>query len=157
MMSPSESALSASETTLVRRMASSDISSVLIVLKESPEASMWSEDSLLKVASEGAAWIAERNGRVVGILIGQSAADEFEILNLAVGPDFRRLGVATQLVNATIEDARARGAHQTYLEVRASNEAGVAFYSRFGFRVCGRRAKYYRDPVEDAVVMVLHK
>ena len=156
-MSPSESALSASETTLVRRMASSDISSVLIVLKESPQASMWSEDSLLKVASEGAAWIAERNGRVVGILIGQSAADEFEILNLAVGPDFRRLGVATQLVNATIEDARARGAHQTYLEVRASNEAGVAFYSRFGFRVCGRRAKYYRDPVENAVVMVLHK
>ena len=82
---------------------------------------------------------AELDGRVAGILIGRVAADEFEILNLAVGETSRRRGVATQLVSAALEFARTSGARQAYLEVRASNEGGIAFYTRLGFQVCGRR------------------
>ena len=52
---------------------------------------------------------------------------------------------------------RTEGAQQAYLEVRASNHAAIALYTRLGFRVCGRRPNYYRDPEEDAVlVLVLH-
>jgi ribosomal-protein-alanine N-acetyltransferase len=96
------------------------------------------------------------DGRLAGILIGRRAADEFEILNLAVGREFRRRGVATQLVRAALEFAEAAGARQTYLEVRAFNEGGIEFYTRLGFQKCGRRTNYYRDPVEDAVLLVFH-
>jgi len=117
---------------------------------------MWSRESLLESVSGGIAWAAELDGRVAGILIGQIAADEFEILNLAVGKACRRRGVATQLVRAAFENARSAGARQAYLEVRASNEGGIAFYTRMGFRICGRRPNYYRDPAEEAVLLVLH-
>jgi ribosomal protein S18 acetylase RimI-like enzyme len=132
-----------------------DVSAVQAILKESPEASMWSEESLLESASTGVAWVARLNGTVVGILIGRGAADEFEILNMAVGKTWRRGKVATRLVEAALERARSAGARKTYLEVRASNEGGVSFYKRIGFRDMGRRPDYYARPKEDAVLLVL--
>ena len=140
----------------VRRMAASDASAAHLILKESPEASIWSNESLSESVSRGIAWSAELDGRVAGILIGRVAADEFEILNLAVGKECRRRGIATQLVRSALEQVRAAGARRTYLEVRASNAGGIAFYARMGFRECGRRPNYYRDPMEDAVLLVSH-
>jgi [ribosomal protein S18]-alanine N-acetyltransferase len=140
----------------VRRMSASDASAAHSILKESPESSIWSKESLLESVSQGIAWAAELDGRVAGILIGRVAADEFEILNLAVGKACRRRGIATQLVRSALEQVRAAGARRTYLEVRASNAGGIAFYERMGFRECGRRPNYYRDPLEDAVLLVSH-
>lgn len=142
---------------IVRRMSTSDASAAHSILKESPEASIWSTESLLESVSQGFAWAAELDGGIAGILIGRVVADEFEILNLAVGKAFRRRGIATQLVSFALEFARRTGAQRTYLEVRASNEGGIALYKRMGFRDCGRRANYYREPIEDAVLLVLHK
>ncbi len=140
----------------VRRMSSSDVSSGLSILEESPEASTWSRESLLESASQGTAWAAELDGHVAGILIGRVAADEFEVLNLAVAKAWRRRGVASHLVTAALEYARTAGARQAYLDVRASNDGGIALYARLGFHVCGRRPNYYRNPTEDAVLLVLH-
>jgi ribosomal-protein-alanine N-acetyltransferase len=156
MNSPGEKIGNSSAVT-VRRMSASDAFAAHSILEESPEASIWSRESLLESASQGIAWAAELDGRVAGILIGRVAADEFEILNLAVGKASRRRGVATQLVNAALDCARDAGARQAYLEVRASNEGGIAFYARLGFRICGRRPNYYRNPTEDAVLLALHK
>jgi ribosomal-protein-alanine N-acetyltransferase len=141
----------------VRRMSVSDASAAHSILKESPEASTWSKESLLESVSQGIAWAAELEGGVAGILIGRAAADEFEILNLAVVKACRRRGIATQLASFALEYARRAGARRTYLEVRASNEGGIAFYKRMGFHDCGRRPNYYREPIEDAVLLVLHK
>lgn len=137
----------------VRRMSEADASAALSILQESPEAAIWSKTCLLESASHGLALAAELGERVIGILIGRVVADEFEILNLAVGKASRRRRIATQLLNAAFEFSRTAGARQTYLEVRVSNEGGIAFYERMGFRVCGRRTNYYRDPVEDAVLL----
>jgi ribosomal-protein-alanine N-acetyltransferase len=156
MLSPGEK-IGNSPAVSVRRISASDVSAALSILEESPEASIWSRESLLESASQGIAWAAELDRRVAGILIGRVAADEFEILNLAVGKACRRRGVATQLVSAALEYARTAGVLQTYLEVRASNEGGIALYMRKGFRVCGRRPNYYRNPTEDAVLLVLHE
>jgi [ribosomal protein S18]-alanine N-acetyltransferase len=156
MYAPGEKIGDSSAVT-VRRMSTSDASAAHSILKESPEASIWSREVLVESASGGVAWSAELDGRVAGILIGRVAADEFEILNLAVGKSCRRRGVATQLVGAALEYARSAGARQSYLEVRASNEGGIAFYMRLGFRLCGRRPNYYREPEEEAVLLVLHK
>jgi ribosomal-protein-alanine N-acetyltransferase len=141
---------------IVRPMAASEVSDAHSILKECPEASEWSVESLLDSVRRGEIWAAEIGGRLTGFLIGRVAADEFEILNLAVGREFRRRGVATQLVRAAFESARISGAQKAYLEVRATNEGGIQFYERLGFQTCGRRPKYYRDPVEDAVRMVFH-
>jgi len=148
------SAIGDSSGVTVRRMSASDISEALSILKESPEASMWSSESLLDSVSREIAWAAELEGRMTGILIGRAAADEFEILNLAVGRACRRRGVATKLVTAALEHAQSAGARRAFLEVRASNEGAIALYTRVGFRGCGRRLNYYRSPLEDAVLLV---
>jgi [ribosomal protein S18]-alanine N-acetyltransferase len=140
----------------IRRMLASDAAAALYLLEESPEASMWSKESLEESASRWIAWVAEFDGQVVGFLIGRPAADEFEILNLAVGKKFQRSGIATKLIHGAIETARSAGVAQIFLEVRASNLPGIALYSRQAFRVCGRRKNYYRDPVEDAVLLVFN-
>jgi len=136
-------------------MSAADVSTVQAILKESPETSMWSEESLLESASAGIAWVARLKGTVAGILIGRGAADEFDVLNLAVGKMWRRRKVATRLVETALECARSAGARKAYLEVRASNDGGISFYKHIGFRETGRRRDYYAQPKEDAVLLVL--
>jgi ribosomal-protein-alanine N-acetyltransferase len=140
-----------------RLMSAEDIAAVFSILKESPEASLWSEQSLADSATQGNSWVAERARKVKGILIGRTAADEFEILNLAVAPNCRRQGIATRLVTAAMEHASAAGALRTYLEVRASNQDAIAFYERLGFAACGRRPHYYQHPTEDALLLRWHQ
>jgi len=139
----------------VRRMSPADATDVLVILHESPEAAMWSVESLIEAASSGTAWIAEVDGYPVAFLIARAVADEFEILNLAVTPAHRRRGIALRLMNEAFQYARAAGARRAYLEVRGSNEAAIALYSHFGFTECGRRPRYYQYPVEDALVLAL--
>jgi ribosomal-protein-alanine N-acetyltransferase len=81
--------------------------------------------------------------------LGRGAADEVEILLVAVVPHARRRGVGRALVEALLADAGARRAH---LEVRASNRAAIALYERTGFVAAGVRKRYYADG-EDALVM----
>ena len=97
--------------------------------------------------------VAETDAGVVGYAIGRVAADEGEILNVAVQPEWRRRGIARRLVEALLAALAAAGARQVYLEVRESNVAARQLYAAFGFGEVGRRARYYRRPVEDAVVL----
>ncbi len=92
---------------------------------------------------------------VVGFAVLWFAADEAELGDLAVDPRIRGHGVGTQLLESSIETARKRGARTLYLEVRESNDAARALYSKRGFRVVGRRPGYYEEPREDACVMRL--
>jgi ribosomal-protein-alanine N-acetyltransferase len=141
----------------IRQMRSSDVPAVISILGESPEAVMWPEKGLLEWSANGNVWVAEREGRVAGILIARVAADELEILNLAVGKEFRRQGVGSQLLRTALDRAFAAGTQRAYLELRVSNASGLAFYKRLGYQACGRRSNYYQNPVEDAVLLVLHK
>ena len=148
-----EDALRNSPDTRIRSTLPSDAAALLSILAESPEASLWSEASLLQACSSASAWVAERDGRVVGFLIGRATADEFEILNVAVARSFRRRGIASALIKAALEWSHTTGARRAYLEMRASNDAAIALYMRHQFCVCGRRARYYQHPVEDAMVL----
>jgi [ribosomal protein S18]-alanine N-acetyltransferase len=156
MTRPPGEGLRAAIDVRVRPMASGDVDAAHAVLKECPEASIWSKEDLLASASGGIALVAELDGSFAGILIGRLAADELEIQNLAVGRAWRHRGAATHLVMDAVARACSAGAKQIYLEVRASNEAAIALYTRLGFRECGRRPGYYREPLEDAVLFVFH-
>ena len=79
--------------------------------------------------------------------------DEAEVLNLAVSPSCRGLGVGGMLLDAALSEAAAAGATSVFLEVRESNVAARALYASRGFTEISRRSRYYRKPVEDALVL----
>lgn len=82
-------------------------------------------------------------------------ADELQVMNIATLPDARRHGHASALLMDLIQTGRERGVRWVTLEVRRSNEAARALYSKFGFTEQGIRPRYYSDNGEDAVVMHL--
>ncbi|MEE8240212.1 MAG: ribosomal protein S18-alanine N-acetyltransferase [Nitrospirales bacterium] len=90
---------------------------------------------------------------LVGYICYWVVFEELRVMTLAVDQTARRQGIATVLVESMLGAARTRGARRAVLEVRASNEAALNLYNRFGFRQVGVRAGYYRQPVEDAIVM----
>lgn len=96
---------------------------------------------------------AEQDGRLIGFILGRSAGDEGEVLNLAVAPDERRRGVAGALLDELLARLTDNGVHVVFLEVRESNHGALAFYEKAGFEQVGRRVGYYRLPPEDALVM----
>jgi len=87
-----------------------------------------------------------------GMVLARVAADEAEILTLAVRPERRRSGLGRALLLTAMAEATARGARAMFLEVRASNEAARALYAAAGFTRVGTRARYYPDGA-DALVL----
>jgi [ribosomal protein S18]-alanine N-acetyltransferase len=97
--------------------------------------------------------VARHAGTVVAYCAGWVIFDELHINNLAVDPAWRRRGVASELLRFVLEEAAGEGATRATLEVRRSNEAARQLYERFGFSFAGVRTAYYREPVEDALVL----
>jgi len=96
--------------------------------------------------------------QTVGFIVGQMAADEAEVLTLAVSREARRQGIATRLIEALAETARVAGARVLYLEVAAENTAALALYRKLRFAERGRRPGYYvraNAPPADAVTFAL--
>lgn len=135
----------------VRRATEGDLSDVAEIERRS-FSDPWSRASFLPLLGEFG-WAAESAGRVVGYLFGRAAADEAEVLNLAVHPDHRRRGIARALLTAALDRFGSGGARNAYLEVRAANGEAQAFYRNMGFQEQGRRRRYYDDPPDDAVIM----
>ena len=79
--------------------------------------------------------------------------DEWEIVNVAVDPAFRREHLGSRLLEAVLQEARAQGAKQIFLEVREGNAPARGLYEKYGFRPIARRKHYYDHPVENAIVM----
>ncbi len=93
------------------------------------------------------------NQYVVGFAGMWIVADEAHITNIAARKSHRRQGIGERLLIATIDLARELKAHVMTLEVRASNTAAQALYSKYGFNQVGVRRGYYVDNKEDAILM----
>jgi len=102
-------------------------------------------------------WVAELDGRLVGMLILWMIVDEAHIATIATHPEFRGQGIAKKLLVKALQNAYADGARSALLEVRAGNAAAQRMYRKFGFEEVGRRERYYKDNNEDAVLMTLHR
>ncbi len=85
-----------------------------------------------------------------GLIIGPFEA---EVMNVAVHPDYRGLGIAGRLMEALLEEGSRRGVQEYTLEVRAGNQAAIHLYERNGFVGEGVRPDFYRKPTEDALIM----
>lgn len=91
--------------------------------------------------------------RVCGFLVARVIAGEAELLNMAVDAKDRRKGLGSKLLAEAAKEAAAQQAKRMYLEVRESNQAAISFYELHGFRRNGKRAGYYQNPTENALVM----
>jgi ribosomal-protein-alanine N-acetyltransferase len=143
---------------VLRQVGLDDIEAILTVQELSPGAASWTlADYQSILSAEGITCLLAEDladERPAGFLLARCVADEMEILNLAVVPFYRRRGTARRLVGEALARARACGTQTCWLEVRASNQAALAFYRAVGFFGGHRRRNYYSRPVEDAVVLV---
>ncbi len=94
---------------------------------------------------------------VIGMAVVWIVIDEGHIATIAIHPDFRGQGHGKRLLAETLRKAIRRGISLATLEVREHNLPAQQLYLKFGFRVVGRRAHYYKDNNEDAVLMTVDK
>ncbi len=91
--------------------------------------------------------------RPIGFHATTRVYPDIELLKIAVRPEFQGTGVGRALLEDAIATVHDRSYSSCFLEVRASNARAIRFYRGKGFEVVGVRRAYYRDPVEDALVM----
>jgi ribosomal-protein-alanine N-acetyltransferase len=97
--------------------------------------------------------VALNDREVVGYAVSWCVMDEAELANLAVVPAMRGRHVGAALLDRAIADAKLAGCAVMHLEVRETNIPALALYGSRGFGQVGRRKKYYRAPVEDALIL----
>lgn len=133
----------------IRRGEFADLSQIAAIQSESPETTQWDVAEYLQYDLR----VAIHHNQVVGFLVARSVAEgEHEVLNLAVAPQFRRQGIARQLLDCLVKYSRST----VFLEVRESNRAAIALYQSLNFHQVSRRSEYYSSPPEAAIVMKFH-
>ncbi len=98
-------------------------------------------------------YVARAGERVVGFCSVWVVLEELHINNVAVGPAWRRRGVARSLLVHVLNAAVELGATRATLEVRRSNDAALGLYRALGFEIAGSRPAYYSNPIEDALIL----
>ena len=117
----------------------------------------WNAAALAELLAQPGAILAAEPGE--GFILLRAAADEAEVLTLAVRPEARRRGLGGRLVETGVARAAAMGAERVFLEVADDNAAALALYARHGFREVGRRRRYYARPDgtrRDALLLALN-
>ena len=142
----------------VRTALDSDLSAIVTIELECFHSDPWPRESFESfIGRQGVTFIvaedAARPGAVAGYGVLVQAADEAEVLNLAVSAGSRGKGVGSALLRTLLDAAKREGVRQVYLEVRESNAAARALYGAHGFAEVGRRRAYYQRPVEDALIL----
>lgn len=139
----------------IEKMTLQDLDEIMEIEKVS-YLTPWSRRAFQSELTENAYahyYVARHNGKIVGYVGMWVILEEAHITNIAVHPDFRRRGVARQLLEKMFEEARNMGATRMTLEVRVSNIPAQTLYRKLGFVDRGLRKGYYTDTNEDAIVM----
>lgn len=135
-------------------MKAGDIDAVA-ELERSNFATPWKREDFedLLDKSEKGCVVAKADGVIVGCVVYHNIVGDVDITNVQVDENYRRQGIAKELMRAAMERARAVGGENFTLEVRASNTAAIALYESLGFATEGIRRNFYNYPTEDAVIM----
>lgn len=141
-------------STIIRKMRAEDLSQVCEIEKDNFSLP-WSEKSFSESMErkDTVFLTAIVSGEVAGYIGCYCIAGTGEITNVAVKASFRRRGIGGMLLEKLYEEGAALETYEFFLEVRESNEAAIALYSRQGFVKTGIRKNFYEKPVENAVIM----
>jgi [ribosomal protein S18]-alanine N-acetyltransferase len=107
----------------------------------------WQEadfEQLFVASGTFAAGAIEAEEHLAGFVLSRVAADEAEILTIAVAPQWRRRGIASSLLAPHLSELAATRINRLFLEVDVGNTAARALYASFGFEEVGERKAYYR-------------
>ncbi len=139
----------------IRRSIPDDASSVAQIEAECFTDPWEQRDIFSYVCSEGGmCFTALDNGEVIGYIIGRKIPPEAEIYRIAVRTDRRRRGVGYRLLSYALKTERGSGVETVFLEVRSKNTAARALYTAYGFTEAGVRKGYYKNPTDDAIIML---
>jgi [ribosomal protein S18]-alanine N-acetyltransferase len=140
----------------IRTIDKRDIDAVCALETESRSVS-WSREGItegIASAQDFALVAVDKLGTYCGYIIARYVCDECEIDALAVHPEFRRNGIARQLIQSIIDRCAKKGGKTVVLDVRSKNIPAIALYTGLGFVPHGKRTAYYGDG-DDAVLMTL--
>lgn len=115
----------------------------------------WSEKAILDTLRnpKTICLVAEKIGKIVGYCIVYTADDEADIARIAVLKESRRFGIASELIHALDVICWENQIQIIMLDVRVSNDDARTFYEKHGFTQDGIRENYYKNPIEDAILM----
>lgn len=140
-----------------RRMELEDIEEVVGIEKECFSVPWSSESFLLELKSKIAYYLVAVNDE--GLVVGYGGmwliVGEGNITNIGVRSDYRRMGIASLIVEGLISFGVISNLFVINLEVRSSNIAAISLYKNYGFIEVGNRKDYYRKPNEDALLLSL--
>lgn len=114
----------------------------------------WSEDDFKEtICCDYAYYLVAKDGdKVVGCAGLRNTCGDADITNVFVRKEFRRRGIAEEMLKKLMTDSREIGAEHFTLEVRASNTAAISLYEKLGFVLEGTRPGFYDHPKEDALI-----
>ena len=140
----------------IREMNLADVDYVC-VLEEMAFSMPWHKESFIEmIENKDALYLVaddEQDG-VIGCCGVRSIVGEGDISNVVVHPDYRKKGVAYQMLNELLSRAEQEfGIKEFTLEVRCSNAAAIHLYEKLGFVSEGVRKNFYEEPTEDALIM----
>ena len=93
-------------------------------------------------------------GELIAYVIGRLIAPEGEIYRIAVREKYRRRGIGYRLLDYSVKTSKGKGLETLFLEVRSQNKAAIKLYEAYGFRRSGIRKNYYKNPTDDAILML---
>ena len=143
----------------VRTATIADVDAVMEIERASFPTDAWSEAAMRETFEAGDAFVAEDADAdaVIGYaaVLAPAGSGDADVLTIAVREEHRGEGVGAALLGHMLETASTRGASRVFLEVRADNPVAQHLYDSRGFRVVGRRPRYYQPDGVDAIVMRL--
>lgn len=139
---------------IIKPMGPEDVEAVCRV-EEACFSVPWSRESFEDLFRFGenyylTAWDGEQ---IIGFIGLMAVAGEGDITNVAVLPSYRKQGIGDRLLSRMLALAKEHKITKIMLEVRASNEAAIHLYEKYGFEFLSIRKKYYQKPTEDANIM----
>ena len=142
---------------IIRRMSAADIP-FAAEIERLCFVHPWSEQSINEeMSKENSVFLmAFEDETPIGYVGLSTILDEGYMGNLGVVEEYRRKGIGKALMNELINECKAMDSAFVTLEVRASNTPAVKLYESLGFTEAGRRKNYYKEPLEDAILMTLY-
>ena len=139
---------------VIRRLTYADLPQVVAIERRSFPTPWSLAMFVLELSKPSGICLAAIDGDdLLGYLVCSRYDQAWHLMNVAVAPERRRMGIASRLTSQLLEEAGER--LPVTLEVRVSNREAIAMYEGLGFRSAGVRPRYYQDNGEDALIMWL--
>ena len=100
-------------------------------------------------------YVAKIDEKAVGYIGYMLIADEADIINIGILPEYRGKSIGNMLMSAMIQELKKNSATCVHLEVRKSNSVAISLYKKYGFIDTGVSKNHYKEPTEDAIRMTL--